>query len=166
MKLIRQGVFETNSSSSHSLTYVASLEYRSNNKPLTITQQFGTLGYKPVFNDEVWDVKFFGYLQTEELFETPKDKLWYLLSICLDGMDYGNAFSSAFYIWVKGHLENIGIILKEPELDEYYNIYVNCYPPDNAFKSDKFLSPEDLYTYLFDNNIVVRICSYSNEEDY
>ena len=60
MILKRVGVFETNSSSCHSMAYVAHLRL---NKPKnqTITQQFGVLGFTPMFNDQSWEVHFEDY---------------------------------------------------------------------------------------------------------
>lgn len=52
MKLIRTGVFETNSSSCHSMAYVARLQLAKPSQTQTITQQFGVLGFTPMFNDQ------------------------------------------------------------------------------------------------------------------
>lgn len=60
MKLIRQGVFKTNSSSCHSMAYVARLQLNTPQETETITQQFGVLGFTPMFNDQSWEVTFNG----------------------------------------------------------------------------------------------------------
>ena len=65
MILKRVGVFETNSSSCHSMAYVAHLQLARQPQTQTITQQFGTLGFTPMFNDQSWEVHFVDYVWKE-----------------------------------------------------------------------------------------------------
>ena len=61
MILKRTGVFETNSSSCHSMAIVGRLQKKT---PMdaTITDIYGELGYTPMFDNVVWTVKFEDYL--------------------------------------------------------------------------------------------------------
>ena len=78
MRLIRHSVFETNSSSCHSMAYVARLQLNVPQETQTITQQFGTLGFTPMFNDQSWEVHFKNYMWKEQKLSSPQDKLWFL----------------------------------------------------------------------------------------
>lgn len=64
MKLIRTGVFETNSSSCHSMAYVGRLQKKTP-RYATITGIYGELGYTPMFDNVVWTVEFKDYLWKE-----------------------------------------------------------------------------------------------------
>ena len=52
MILIRTGVFETNSSSCHSMAIVGRLQKKTP-KDATITDIYGELGYTPMFDDDL-----------------------------------------------------------------------------------------------------------------
>lgn len=61
MILKRVGVFETNSSSCQSMAIVGRLQKKTP-KDATITDIYGELGYTPMFDNVVWNVKFEDYL--------------------------------------------------------------------------------------------------------
>lgn len=164
MILIRTGVFETNSSSCHSMAYVARLQL---DKPVwtqTITEQFGTLGYTPMFEDQSWEVHFENYVWTEQTVRTPYEKLCFLLTEIYSESLVDEVFSDPFYLQVKQWLQDIGITLEEIGYDE--NDYVEDVPNDGVVKQEMFETKEDLYKYLFDNNIVIDIQCCEVEAEY
>lgn len=163
MILIRNGVFETNSSSCHSMAYVARLQL---NKPKnqTITQQFGVLGFTPMFNDQSWEVHFEDYTWQEQTLSTPQDKLWFLLMEIYSESLVDEVFADPFYLQVKEWLSDIGIYLEEIGYDE--DDIVEEVPTNGVVKQKMFKTKEDLYKYLFDNNIVIDIREYEVMANY
>lgn len=163
MKLIRQGVFETNSSSCHSMAYVADLRL---NKPKnqTITQQFGFLGFTPMFNDQSWEVHFVDYVWKEQTLSTPQDKLWFLLMEIYSESLVDEVFGDPFYLHIKQWLSDIGIYLEEIGYDE--DDIVESVPTNGVVKQEMFETKEDLYKYLFDNNIVIDVHQYEVMAEY
>ena len=165
MKLIRASVFETNSSSCHSLAYVARLQLDKPKETQTISQQFGSLGFTPMFNDQSWEVVFHDYMKAKQTLSTPQDKLWFLLSEVYSDCYFTVVYSSGFYLQVKQWLQNIGIYLEEIGYDE--DDIVETVPANGVVKKEMFKTKEDLYKYLFDNNIVIDIREYKvHAEDY
>lgn len=164
MRLIRTGVFETNSSSCHSMAYVARLQWNNPQETLTITQQFGALGYTPMFEDQSWEVHFDNYVWTEQKLSTPYDKLCFLLTEIYSESLVDEVFADPFYLQVKQWLQDIGIALEEIGYDE--NDYVEDVPNNSVVKQDMFKTKEDLYKYLFDKNIVIDIRQYEVEAEY
>ena len=79
MILKRVGVFETNSSSCHSMAIVGRLQKKTP-RDATITDIYGELGYTPMFDNVVWTVKFDNYLWIEQQLCNSQDKLWFLLT--------------------------------------------------------------------------------------
>lgn len=163
MKLIRTGVFETNSSSCHSMAYVARLQL---NKPKnqTITQQFGTLGFTPMFNDQSWEVHFVDYVWKEQTLSTPQDKLWFLLMEVYSESLVDEVFGDPFYLHIKQWLQDIGIHLEEIGYD--IEDIVESVPTNGVVKQEMFNTKEDLYKYLFDNNIVIDVRQYEVMAEY
>ena len=163
MILKRVGVFETNSSSCHSMAYVARLQL---NKPKnqTITQQFGVLGFTPMFNDQSWEVHFTDYVWKEQALSTPQDKLWFLLMEIYSESLVDEVFGDPFYLHIKQWLQDIGIYLEEIGYD--IDDIVESVPTNGVVKQEMFETKEDLYKYLFDNNIVIDVRQYEVMAEY
>lgn len=165
MILIRAGVFETNSSSCHSMAIVGRLQKKTP-RDATITDIYGELGYTPMFDNVVWNVKFDNYLWKQQQLCNSQEKLWFLLSYIYSEYNFDSIFVDEFYKKVKRWLSDIGITLKEPDYSEYED-YVDEVLSQNIFQEDMFQTPKDLYKYLFDDGLIVDICSIEvNTEDY
>lgn len=157
MILKRVGVFETNSSSCHSMAIVGRLQKKTS-KDATITDIYGELGYTPMFDNVVWTVEFDNYLCKEQQLCNSQDKLWFLLSDVYKECTFDIAFRDEFYLKVKRWLSDIGITLKEPEYD-ILGDYVDEILSQSIVSEEMFQRPADLYKYLFDNDLVIDICS-------
>lgn len=165
MKLIRTGVFETNSSSCHSMAIVGRLQKKTP-RDATITDIYGELGYTPMFDNVVWNVKFEDYLWKQQQLCNSQEKLWFLLSYIYSEYNFDSIFVDEFYKKVKRWLSDIGITLKEPDYSEYED-YVDEVLSQNIFQEDMFQASKDLYKYLFDDGLIVDIRSIEvNTEDY
>lgn len=164
MILKRVGVFETNSSSCHSMAYVARLQLAKPSQTQTITQQFGVLGFTPMFNDQSWEVHFMDYVWKEQTLYTPQDKLWFLLMEIYSESLVDEVFGDPFYLHIKQWLSDIGIHLEEIGYDE--DDIVESVPTNGVVKQEMFESKEDLYKYLFDNNIVIDVRQYEVMAEY
>lgn len=164
MILKRVGVFETNSSSCHSMAYVARLQLAKPQQTQTITQQFGVLGFTPMFNDQSWEVHFMDYVWKEQTLFTPQDKLWFLLMEIYSESLVDEVFGDPFYLHIKQWLSDIGIHLEEIGYDE--DDIVESVPTNGVVKQEMFESKEDLYKYLFDNNIVIDVRQYEVMAEY
>ena len=165
MILIRTGVFETNSSSCHSMAIVGRLQKKTP-RDATITDIYGELGYTPMFDNVVWTVEFKDYLWKAQQLCNSQEKLWFLLSYIYSEYNFDSIFVDAFYKKVKCWLSDIGITLKEPDYSEYEE-YVDEVLSQNIFQEDMFQTPKDLYKYLFDDGLIVDIRSIEvNTEDY
>lgn len=160
MKLIRTGVFETNSSSCHSMAIVGRLQKKTP-RDATITDMYGELGYTPMFDNVVWNVKFDNYLWIEQQLCNSQDKLWFLLTDVYKECTFDIAFRDEFYLKVKRWLSDIGITLKEPEYD-ILGDYVD-HQSYGIVKPSLFKSKKDLITYLFNDNIRVYIENDNSE---
>nr|DAJ99141.1 MAG TPA: hypothetical protein [Caudoviricetes sp.] len=164
MILKRVGVFETNSSSCHSMAYVARLQLARPSQTQTITQQFGTLGFTPMFNDQSWEVHFTDYVWKKQVLSTPQDKLWFLLMEIYSESLVDEVFGDPFYLHIKQWLQDIGIHLEEIEYD--IDDIVESVPTNGVVKQEMFETKEDLYKYLFDSNIVIDIRQYEVMAEY
>ena len=153
MKLIRTGVFETNSSSCHSMAIVGRLQKKTP-RDATITDIYGELGYTPMFDNVVWTVEFKDYLWKQQQLCNSQEKLWFLLSYIYSEYNFDSIFVDEFYKKVKCWLSDIGITLKEPDYSEYED-YVDEVLSQNIFQEDMFQTPKDLYKYLFDDGLIV-----------
>lgn len=164
MKLIRTGVFETNSSSCHSMAIVGRLQKKTP-RDATITDIYGELGYTPMFDNVVWNVKFEDYLWKQQQLCNSQEKLWFLLSYIYSEYNFDSIFVDEFYKKVKRWLSDIGITLKEPDYSEYED-YVDEVLSQNIFTQDMFQTPKDLYEYLFDDDLIIDIRSIEVNADY
>lgn len=164
MKLIRTGVFETNSSSCHSMAIVGRLQKKTP-RDATITDIYGELGYTPMFDDVVWNVKFEDYLWKQQQLCNSQEKLWFLLSYIYSEYNFDSIFVDDFYKKVKRWLSDIGITLKEPDYSEYDD-YVDEVLSQSIFKQEMFQTPKDLYEYLFDDDLIIDIRSIEVNAEY
>lgn len=164
MILIRTGVFETNSSSCHSMAIVGRLQKKTP-KDATITELYGELGNTPMFDNVVWTVKFEDYLCKQQQLCNSQEKLWFLLSYIYSEYNFDSIFVDEFYKKVKRWLSDIGITLKEPDYSEYED-YVDEVLSQNIFKQEMFQTPKDLYEYLFDDDLIIDIRSIEVNADY
>lgn len=164
MIIKRVGVFETNSSSCHSMAIVGRLQKKTP-RDATITDIYGELGYTPMFDNVVWTVKFDNYLWIEQQLCNSQEKLWFLLSYIYSEYNFDSVFVDEFYKKVKRWLSDIGITLKEPDYSKYED-YVYEVLSQNIFKQDMFQTPKDLYEYLFDDDLIIDICSIEVNADY
>ena len=73
-------------------------------------------------------------------------------------------FGDPFYLQIKQWLHDIGIYLEEIGYDE--DDIVEEVPTNDVVKQDMFKTKEDLYKYLFDNNIVIDIRQYAVMAEY
>lgn len=164
MILKRVGVFETNSSSCHSMAIVGRLQKKTP-RDATITDIYGELGYTPMFDNVVWTVKFDNYLWIEQQLCNSQDKLWFLLSYIYSEYNFDSIFVDEFYKKIKRWLSDIGITLKEPDYSEYDD-YVDEVLSQSIFKQEMFQTPKDLYKYLFDDDLIIDIRSIEVNADY
>lgn len=164
MKLIRTGVFETNSSSCHSMAIVGRLQKKTP-RDVTITDIYGELGFTPMFDNVVWTVKFDNYLWKQQQLCNSQEKLWFLLSYIYSEYNFDSIFVDDFYKKVKRWLSDIGITLKEPDYSEYDD-YVDEVLSQSIFKQEMFQTPKDLYEYLFDDDLIIDIRSIEVNAEY
>lgn len=164
MILIRTGVFETNSSSCHSMAIVGRLQKKTP-RDATITDIYGELGYTPMFDNVVWNVKFEDYLWKQQQLCNSQEKLWFLLSYIYSEYNFDAIFVDEFYKKVKRWLSDIGITLKEPDYSEYED-YVDEVLSQSIFKQEMFQVPKDLYEYLFDDDLIIDIRSVEVNAEY
>ena len=164
MILKRVGVFETNSSSCHSMAIVGRLQKKTP-RDATITDIYGELGYTPMFDNVVWNVKFEDYLWKQQQLCNSQEKLWFLLSYIYSEYNFDSIFVDEFYKKVKRWLSDIGITLKEPDYSEYDD-YVDEVLSQSIFKQEMFQTPKDLYEYLFDDDLIIDIRSIEVNADY
>lgn len=171
MKLIRSGVFETNSSSAHSLAYknedVLRGVYESNGikdfkderyRLTEIPEKYKNYVLQPSFDEYGW-----GY---DEL-DTPNEKLSYILTNEYEGVNsLQKVYNGKFFVTIVKWLQEygLGVSIKELQLDEwgYTDGYID-HESKFVIPKDIFNDKEDLITYLFNDDIVVYI-ENDNEE--
>lgn len=163
MILIRTGVFETNSSSAHSLAYGTEYILRGSRwyQP-TEEHDFSNPMYRL---DKVPD-QYRGYTFYEWLGEfgwgydvltTPQEKFSYLLTQMADTSE--ELHESTDYKTIKEMVEDIGCeIVRCNDQDGYVDHESHGIVNPSLFKSKK-----DLITYLFNNNIIVYIENDNDE---
>ena len=144
--------------------YVARLQLNTPQETQTITQQFGVLGFTPMFNDQSWEVHFEDYVWKEQGLSTPQDKLWFLLTEIYNESLVDEVFGDPFYLHIKQWLSDIGIYLEEIGFD--IDDIVETVPTNGVVKQEMFKTKEDLYKYLFDNNIVIDVRQYDVMAEY
>lgn len=164
MRLVRNGVFETNSSSAHSLAYkntvLRDYDYKPSEdlclsiKELRLTEkpkEYEMYSYMPLYFDEYgW-----GY----DVLRSPAEKLSYLMSSVYQYKTWGIVKGDQFFKQVIQWLSELDIVVELPE--EYgesseVDAYVD-HQSWNVVTKDMFQTKEDLLTYLFNNDIVIYI---------
>ena len=163
MKLIRNGVFETNSSSAHSLAYTNKVlrdyEYKINPSEclkdsrfrLTeMPEEYRSYAYMPLYFDD--------YGWSGKCLTSPAQKLSYLMSSVYQYKTWGEMYSDPFFKQIVQWLTELGIKLEYeyPGDDERIDGYVDHQSYDVVCKQ-MFNSKEDLLTYLFNDAITVYI---------
>lgn len=163
MKLIRNGVFETNSSSAHSLAYGTEYILRGSRwyQP-TMEHDFSN----PMYHlDEVPD-NYRGYTFYEWLGEfgwngrplrTPQEKFSYLLTQMADTSE--ELHESTDYETIKEMVEDIGCEVVQCNNQDGYVDHESY----GIVKPSLFKSKKDLITYLFNDNITVYIENDNSE---
>lgn len=73
-------------------------------------------------------------------------------------------FGDPFYLHIKQWLQDIGIYLEEIGYD--IDDIVESVPTNGVVKQEMFEAKEDLYKYLFDNNIVIDVRQYEVIAEY
>lgn len=164
MKLIRNGVFETNSSSAHSLAYKNTVLRDYNYKPcndlcfaikeLHLTKkpkEYEMYSYMPLYFDE--------YGWGFDVLTSPAEKLSYLMSSVYQYKTWGVVKEDPFFKQVIKWLNELDIVVNIPE--EYgdsseVDAYVD-HQSWNVVTKDMFQTKEDLLTYLFNNDITIHI---------
>lgn len=117
-----------------------------------------------MFNDQSWEVHFKNYMWKEQKLSSPQDKLWFLLMEVYSEILLDEVFADEFYLHVKQWLQDIGIYLEEIGYDE--NDHIENIPTNGIVKQEMFKTPQDLYKYLFDNNLIIDIRQYEVEAEY
>lgn len=164
MRIVRNGVFETNSSSAHSLAYkntvLRDYDYKPSEdlclsiKELRLTEkpkEYEMYSYMPLYFDEYgW-----GY----DVLRSPAEKLSYLMSSVYQYKTWGIVKGDQFFKQVIQWLSELDIVVELPE--EYgesseVDAYVD-HQSWNVVTKDMFQTKEDLLTYLFNNDIVIYI---------
>lgn len=167
MKLIRNGVFETNSSSAHSLSYKTSKVVRGGGWGLPPDESDFS---NPLYCLKEIPVKYKDYPLYEELGEygwydddltTPQEKFSYLLTGL--GEDIDSVREHPFYKQLEEWLDMLGIRFVKAE---------DCYSSDDGYidhQSEYIINPslfktkQDLITYLFNDDLIIHI-ENDNEE--
>lgn len=164
MRLVRNGVFETNSSSAHSLAYkntvLRDYDYKPKEdlcfatKELHLTKkpkEYEMYSYMPLFFGE--------YSWGFDVLSSPAEKLSYLMSSVYQYKTWGVIKEDPFFKQVIQWLSELDIVVELPE--EYgesseVDAYVD-HQSWNVVTKDMFQTKEDLLTYLFNNDIVIYI---------
>lgn len=164
MRLVRNGVFETNSSSAHSLTYkntvLRDYDYKPKEdlcfatKELHLTKkpkEYEMYSYMPLYFGE--------YGWGFDVLSSPAEKLSYLMSSVYQYKTWGVIKEDQFFKQVIQWLSELDIVVELPE--EYgesseVDAYVD-HQSWNVVTKDMFQTKEDLLTYLFNSDIVIHI---------
>ena len=171
MKLIRNGVFETNSSSAHSLAYKNNVLRDYNYKPcndlcftikeLHLTKkpkEYEMYSYMPMYFDE--------YGWGFDVLTSPAEKLSYLMSSVYQYKTWGVIKEDPFFKQVIQWLNELDIVVNLPEqYGDYSEVdaEINHQSCDVVTK-DMFKTKYDLLTYLFNNDIVIHIENDNSDE--
>lgn len=163
MKLIRNGVFETNSSSAHSLAYGTSKIIRGSRwyQP-TKEHDFSNPMYRlDKVPDHYRNYTFYEWLGEYgwgyDVLTTPQEKFSYLLTQMADTSE--ELHKSTNYETIKEMVEDIGCeIVRCNNQDGYVDHESYGIINPSLFKSKK-----DLITYLFNDNIIVYIENDNDE---
>lgn len=171
MKLIRNGVFETNSSSAHSLAYKNNVLRDYNYKPkddlcfatkeLHLTKkpkEYEMYSYMPLYFDE--------YGWGFDVLSSPAEKLSYLMSSVYQYKTWGVIKEDPFFKQVIQWLNELDIVVNFPEQygdSSKVDAEINHQSYDVVTK-DMFKTKYDLLTYLFNNDIVIHIENDNSDE--
>ena len=171
MKLIRNGVFETNSSSAHSLAYRRIVLRDYNYKPkddlcfaikeLHLTKkpkEYEMYSYMPLYFDE--------YGWGFDVLSSPAEKLSYLMSSVYQYKTWGVIKEDPFFKQVIKWLNELDIVVNLPEQygdSSEVDAEINHQSYDVVTK-DMFKTKYDLLTYLFNNDIVIHIENDNSDE--
>ena len=171
MKLIRNGVFETNSSSAHSLAYKNTVLRDYNYKPkddlcfaikeLHLTKkpkEYEMYSYMPLYFDE--------YGWGFDVLSSPAEKLSYLMSSVYQYKTWGVIKEDPFFKQVIKWLNELDIVVNLPEQygdSSEVDAEINHQSYDVVTK-DMFKTKYDLLTYLFNNDIVIHIENDNSDE--
>lgn len=167
MKLIRNMVFETNSSSAHSLSYKTSNILRGNDWNTPDVTDFSD---SPYYLKEI-PMKYKDYPLYEELGEygwygddltTPQEKFSYLLTGL--GEDIESVREHPFYKQLEEWLDDLGVNFDKNEyIDSYgWNGYID-HQSEYIVNPNLFKTKQDLITYLFNDDLIIHI-ENDNEE--
>lgn len=171
IKLIRNGVFETNSSSAHSLAYKNTVLRDYNYKPkddlcfaikeLHLTKkpkEYEMYSYMPLYFDE--------YGWGFDVLSSPAEKLSYLMSSVYQYKTWGVIKEDPFFKQVIRWLNELDIAVNLPEQygdSDEVDAEINHQSYDVVTK-DMFKTKYDLLTYLFNNDIVIHIENDNSDE--
>lgn len=159
MKLIRNGVFETNSSSAHSLAYGTSKIIRGGGWGLPPDE---TDFSNPLYHLSEVPEKYRGISLSASVDEygwsgrdlrSPQQKFSYLLTSINDRLAI--VLNHPFYAQIKEWLFELGINIHEYE-SEYDEGYID-HQSHGVITESLFKTKEDLITYLFNDNLVIYI---------
>lgn len=171
MKLIRTGVFETNSSSAHSLAYkntvLRDYYYKPSNdlcfaiKELHLTKkpkEYELYSYMPLYFDE--------YGWGFDVLTSPAEKLSYLMSSVYQYKTWGMVKEDPFFKQVIRWLNELDIVVNLPEqYDDSSKVDADVdHQSLNVVTKDMFQTKEDLLTYLFNNDITIHIENDNSDE--
>lgn len=163
MKLIRNGVFETNSSSAHSLAYGTSKIIRGSSWWSPDETDLSN----PMYRLSEVPSEYRGYTFDEWLGEygwngktlySPQQKFSYLLTSIADTTK--ELHKSTEYHVLKQMITDIGCNIQSSEEDEEGYIDHQSY---GVVDMSLFKTKEDLITYLFNNNICIHIENDNSE---
>lgn len=166
MLLVRNNVFETNSSSAHSLAFGTSKIIRGNG--------YGTGEDETDFSNPLYHLyeipscyegctlyEWLGeYGWGYDVLSTPQEKFSYLITGIYERNNY-DLSASLFYIEIKHWLSELGIQVIESRADE--EGYID-HQSASLVNSSLFKTKEDLITYLFNDNIAIYI--ENDNDDY
>lgn len=171
MKLIRNGVFETNSSSAHSLAYkntvLRDYNYKPSNdlcfaiKELHLTKkpkEYEMYSYMPLYFDE--------YGWGFDVLTSPAEKLSYLMSSVYQYKTWGAIKKDPFFKQVIQWLNELDIVVNLPEqYGDYDKVDAEInHQSYDVVTTDMFQTKEDLLTYLFNNDITIHIENDNSDE--
>ena len=165
MKFVRNNVFETNSSSAHSLAFGTSKIIRGNG--------YGTGEDENDFSNPLYHLyeipscyqgctlyEWLGeYGWGYDVLSTPQEKFSYLITGIYERNNY-DLSASLFYIEIKHWLKELGISVVEAREDE--EGYID-HESTWLVNPSLFKTKEDLITYLFNDNIVIYIENDNDE---
>lgn len=165
MQLVRNNVFETNSSSAHSLAFGTSKIIRGAGWGIPEDE---TDFSNPLYHLYEIPSCYQGYELYEWLGEygwgydvlsTPQEKFSYLITDIYQ-RNNGGLSNSLFYIEIKHWLSELGIQVIESSADE--EGYID-HESIHLVNPSLFKTKEDLITYLFNDNIVIYIENDNDE---